>query len=83
MSAAEGSRYLPLCDGEDEERDATAEEGAGNDIREPVDLQVRAAPGHSDDAQAGEQPPTSAARTWPGEDQDEGDTGRACVGGVA
>ena len=83
MSAAEGSRYLPLCDGEDNERDATAEEGAGNDIREPVDLQVRAAPGHSDDAEDGKRPPPPAARTGGGEEQDERDAGRAGVGDVA
>ena len=75
--------YVLLCDGEDEQRDAAAEECAGDDVREPVDLQVRATPGHADDTEAGERPPPSAVRARCREEQDERDTGRACVGGMA
>ena len=72
-----------LCDGEHEERDAAAEECAGNYVGEPVDLQVGATPRHADNTEAGERPPPSAARTGGREEQDERDTGRAGVGGMA
>src|SRR4029450_11271234 len=75
--------YVPLCDGEHEERDAAAEKSAGNDVREPVDLQVPATPGHADGTEAGERPPPAAARARCGEELDERGTGRAGVGGMA
>ena len=75
--------YVLLRDREDEQRDAAAEECAGDDVREPVDLQVRATPGHADNTEAGERPPPSAVRASCREEQDECDTSRACVGGMA
>jgi hypothetical protein len=76
-------RFAQLCDGEHEQRDAAAEECAGNAVREPVDLQVRATPGNADNTEAGERPPPSAASVGCGEEQHERDTGRAGVGGLA
>ncbi|HEX6663279.1 MAG TPA: hypothetical protein VF025_06350 [Gaiellaceae bacterium] len=74
---------MPLRDGEYEERDAAAEQCAGNDVGEPVDLQVGATPRRADDTEAGERPPPSAARAGFREEQDERDTGRAGIGGMA
>jgi hypothetical protein len=74
---------VPLCESEHEEGDAAAEKSAGNDVREPMDLQVRATPGHADDAEAGKRPPPSAARAGCGEEQHERDARRAGVGGMA
>jgi hypothetical protein len=74
---------VPLCDGEHEQRDAAAEECAGNDVGEPVGLEVRSTPGHADNAQDGERRPPSAARAGCGEEQDERQTARAGVGGMA
>ena len=54
--------YVVLRDREDEQRDAAPEECAGDDVREPVDLQVRGTPGHADNTKAGEYPPPATVR---------------------
>jgi len=76
-------RLVPLGDGEHEQRDAAAKERSGDDVGEPVHLEVRATPGHADNSEARERPPPSAAHARCGEEQDERQAGRAGVGGMA
>ena len=72
-----------LDDGEREKGDAGAEKRAGEDVEEPVDLEIGAAPCHGGDAGDGERPAEAAARAYGREQEDEGDERCACEGGVA
>jgi hypothetical protein len=67
---------------EDEEGEAHTEKRSGNDVREPVHLEIGTAPGHADDPDDSEYRPPAAAPTRHCEEENKRHAGCAGIRGV-